>query len=96
MVAKFEYLKSSQNKVCKENKKSIDANIWLTENFPLNFEHLIAILDIFSSASPNMSKLKEFLGKKTMMQNKSFPIKAIIPILLSVSAVINFKNFVFK
>lgn len=96
LVSKFARMKNSQNKVAKETKKHIDASIWLTDNFPLHFEHLIAVLDILSSASPNISKLKDFLEKRSILNNRSFPLKAVIPLYLSVSAVINFKNFVFK
>lgn len=96
IVAKFEILKNSQNKLTKETKKNIDASIWLADSFPLHSEHLLAILDVMSSANPNISKLKEFLEKKSILHNRSFPLKAVIPLYLSVSAVINFRNFVFK
>lgn len=96
LVSKFENMKNPQNKQSKETKKHIDASIWLTDNFPLHFQHLIAILDVLSSANPNISKLKEFLDKKSILNNGSFPLKAIVPLYLSVSAVINFRNFVFK
>ena len=80
----------------KHYKKNISATVWLCDNFPLTLEHLLPMLDLLSSANPKVNRIREFFEKKSLIQKNSFPLKAVIPIFLSVNAIISFQNFVFK
>ena len=94
--ARFDRLQTVDKNVAKTYKKSLTASIWLCDKFPLNLEHLLPILDLLSSANPKVNRIRDFFEKKSLVQKNSFPLKAVIPIFLSVNAIINFENFQFK
>ena len=88
-------LQEYQKKYLKEFKKSINATIWLTDNFLLQIQHLLPILEILSSISNNIAQFKDFLINNFMKEAKYFPIKAIIPLFYTLNAVVTFQNFKF-
>lgn len=89
-------LQEHQKKFMKEFKKSINATIWLTDNFHLQIHHLLPILEILSSISNNIGQFKDFLVNNFMKEAKFFPIKAIIPLFYTLNAVVTFQNFKFS
>ena len=93
---KFEKSNISEEKLHKNHTKNIVACVWLCEKFPLTIEHLLPILDILSNVSANVLKLKSFFEGRSLAYLNSFPIKAVIPLFLSLNAIIEFKNFDFK
>jgi hypothetical protein len=92
----LEKMSSQQKKLFKHYTKNIASSVYLCENFPLNLELLLPILDILSNVSPQISRLKDFLNRKNTMNRGSFPLKAYIPIFFSLNAVISLKNFKFE
>ena len=88
-------LQEHHKKFMKEFKKSINATIWLTDNFQLQIHHLLPILEILSSISNNIAQFKDFLVNNFMKEAKFFPIKAIIPLFYTLNAVVTFQNFRF-
>ena len=91
-----EQINAAEKKILKQYKKNVVASVWVCDQFPLNFDHLLPILDILSSASPYISQIRDFLERKSLLKKSSFPLKAIIPLYYSVNAIISFRNFNFK
>ena len=77
-----------------KNKKEIKTQFWLSKNgaFPLNFDDFIPLLHIVSFASKKIGKFKDFLSNKKL-PDKSFPLKAVIPLFMSVNASIKIQNY---
>lgn len=93
---KASQLDAAEKKVFKQIKKNVVASVWVCDQFPLNFDHLLPVLDILSSASPYIQQLKDFLERKSLLRKGCFPLKATIPLFHSVNAIICFKNFSFR
>lgn len=70
------------------------ASFWLTRHgaFPLDFEDFLPIMQIVSFASKKISKIKDFLADKKL-PDYSFPVKASIPLFMSVNAQISIVNY---
>jgi Protein of unknown function (DUF3424). len=91
----LEKMNKQQKKLFKHYTKNIVATVYLCENFPLNLDLLLPILDILSNVSPQINRLRDFLNRKNTMNRGSFPLKAYIPIFFSLNAIISLKNFKF-
>ena len=91
----LEKMNVAQKKLLKNYTKNIVATIYMCENFPLNLDHFFPILDILSNVSPHINRLKGFLEKTLSADKSVFPIKAEIPILLSISAILSMRHFSF-
>jgi len=65
----------------------------MIQDFDLNFQHVIPILEVLEIFSTNIRKFKEFL--KTFRYKTYFPIKVSIPLIFSIYASITFSNFHF-
>lgn len=94
-IKKPTVLHEYHKKISKELKKNINATIWLAENFQLQIQHLLPILEILSSFSSNIGHFKDFLSNNFMKEANLFPIKAIIPLVYTLNAVVSFQNFKF-
>lgn len=92
----IEKLSAQQKKLYKQYSKNISASVYLCNNFPLNLDVLLPILDILSNVSPQINRLKDFMERKNTMNRSSFPMKAYIPIFFSVNAIISLRNFNFR
>jgi len=89
-------MNQAQKKLLKNYTKNIGATVYMCDKFPLSFDHLIPVLEILSNVSPHINKLKNFLETESNINRNSFPLKAYIPIMLSVNAILLMKNFKFK
>jgi len=86
----------SQKHLLKNVTKNIVATVYMCENFPLSLDHLMPVLEILSNVSPHINKVKSFLQSQSNVNKKTFPLKACIPIMLSVNAILSMKNFKFR
>lgn len=77
-----------------KSKKTVHASFWLTRNgnFPLSYEDFLPLMQIVSFASKKISKIKDFLADKKL-PDYSFPLKASIPLFMSVNAQISILNY---
>ncbi len=77
-----------------KSKKSVHAQFWLTRDgsFPLDFQDFLPLMQIVAFASKKIAKIKEFLATKELPEH-SFPLKAIIPLFMSVNAQISITNY---
>ena len=91
----FEKMSMNQKRLLKNYTKNVVATIYMSDSFPLSLEHLMPVLEILSNVSPHINKLKAFLEKQSTINKNSFPLKASVPILLSVNAILSIKNFKF-
>ncbi len=83
------------NSACfQQRSKNINATLWMIKDFPLNFQHIIPILEILEIFSSNIRKFKDFL--KTFGYKSYFPIKVSIPLFFSIYASITFSKFRFE
>ena len=60
--------------------------------FPLKFDDFIPLLHIVSFASKKIGKFKDFLSNRKLPEN-SFPLKAVIPLFMSINASIKIQNY---
>lgn len=74
---KFENLtKNNKNNSSffEQKSKNINATLWMIQDFKLNFQHIIPILEVLEIFSTNIRKFKDFLktfGKRLIFQSKS-------------------------
>lgn len=90
-----EKMNIAQKKLLKNYTKNIVATIYMCDNFPLNMDHFLPILDILSNVSPHIGRLKGFLERTLSINKQSFPLKAYIPIFFSLNAILSMKDFKF-
>jgi hypothetical protein len=76
---------------CKTIKK-VKAHAWLCQNFPLQLKYFMPLLSMLTTVSKKAQKLKEFFEASSILNNTGFPVKAIIPILLTIKATLNFEE----
>jgi GPCR-chaperone len=73
--------------------KKIKASIWAAENFPMKILDLMPLLDLLSSVSQKARRLHELFSSTNLFLGLGFPIRAKVPLFLTVTALIVFKNF---
>ncbi|XP_071707025.1 uncharacterized protein [Rutidosis leptorrhynchoides] len=76
----------------KEYVKTLRPSVWLTENFPLQTEELLPLLDILANKVKAVRRMRELLTTK--FPQGSFPVKVAIPVVPTVRVVITFTKFV--
>lgn len=75
-----------------EQKKSLKANVWMSQDFPLSVELLLSVLNVVAP-SKHFEKMKQFVSMKLP---PGFPAKLEIPVLPTIVARITFQDFVWK
>ena len=95
----FEYcLKDSHksfvltSKIEKNSIKKIKASIWGAKNFPMNILDLMPLLELLASVSQKARRFNEFLSSAEGLQQIGFPVRAKIPLFLTVTALVVFKD----
>nr|XP_043626287.1 ankyrin repeat domain-containing protein 13C-B [Erigeron canadensis] len=76
----------------KEYVKSLKPSVWLTEDFPLQTEELIPLLDILANKVKAVRRMRELLTTK--FPQGTFPVKVAIPVVPTVRVLITFTKFV--
>ncbi|GAV85009.1 GPCR_chapero_1 domain-containing protein/Ank_2 domain-containing protein [Cephalotus follicularis] len=76
----------------KEYVKNLKPSVWLTEQFPLNTEELLPLLDILANKVKAVRRMRELLTTK--FPPGTFPVKVAIPVVPTVRVVITFTKFV--
>jgi len=73
--------------------KTVVTKAWLTQELPITVHEFQTLLQIMSYGSGFMRKLNAFF-QKLDIENGLFPVKAEVPLKLSVKAVLMIQNFV--
>ena len=75
--------------ILKQDKKSLKANIWMTEDFPVKVEILLSLLEVMAPFK-HFSKLRDFINLKIP---PGFPVKVEVPVLPTISATVTFQSY---
>ncbi|KAF6263147.1 GPCR-chaperone-domain-containing protein [Scenedesmus sp. NREL 46B-D3] len=67
------------------------ARCWMAQDFPMQLEQLLPLLDVIGTANKHMAKVGKFLAKYSQMD--MFPVKLQVPLLLTVYVLVSFKAF---
>jgi hypothetical protein len=78
----------------KTTKKTINANIWLSKSHPLSLDSFLPLLQVLSFSSKQIAKFKDYLMKYRFPKG-SFPLKAKVPLFLSMKASFSLQNLQF-
>lgn len=66
-------------RVAKDVKKTVESNVWLSNEFPLQFKTFLTVLKTLSiGGNSSMQKMNEFLkndGLKEVVSTSGFPVK---------------------
>ncbi|KAF5760499.1 putative ankyrin repeat domain-containing protein [Helianthus annuus] len=76
----------------KEYVKTLRPSVWLTDNFPLQTEELLPLLDILANKVKAVRRMRELLTTK--FPPGTFPVKVAIPVVPTVRVMITFTKFV--
>jgi len=76
--------------VSKDHSKQFKATIAMSEDFPLDVEMLLAVLEVIAPQFRHFNKLRDFVSQKLP---PGFPIQVNIPVLPTVSAKVTFTDF---
>jgi len=72
-----------------EQKKTLKASVWMSQDFPLSIELLLSVLNVVAPTK-HFAKMKEFVSMKLP---PGFPVKIEIPVLPTCVARITFQDF---
>lgn len=84
-----------QNKFEKSSVKKIKTAVWGSQTFPMKIEDLMPLMDLLATVSQKARRFHEFLISTQLFQSIGFPIKAKIPLMLTITALVEFKAFKF-
>ena len=74
-------------------EKTVSTKAWFSDQFPLTIKEFTPLLTVLSYASKHMNRLNEFFSK-LLIEDSLFPVKAEIPLKLSLKAVVTIHDFV--
>ncbi|KAF3785874.1 Ankyrin repeat domain-containing protein 13B [Nymphaea thermarum] len=74
-----------------EYRKGLRPVLWLTEDFPLQTEELLPVLDILANKVKAVRRLRELLTTKLPLG--TFPVKVAIPIVPTIRVLVTFTKF---
>ena len=73
--------------------RRVTARCWIARGFPLRVEDVSPILDIASRANKHLKKAKRVVEYWRGAHAGTFPVKVTVPIMMTVYATIDFRNF---
>ena len=73
--------------------RRVTARCWIAEGFPVRVEDVAPILDIASRANKHLKKAKRAVEYWRGAHAGKFPVKITVPIMMTVYATIDFRNF---
>jgi hypothetical protein len=73
--------------------RRVTARCWIARGFPLRAEDVSPILDIASRANKHLKKAKRVVEYWQGAHAGTFPVKVTVPIMMTVYATIDFRNF---
>ena len=73
--------------------RRVTARCWLAEGFPVRVEDVSPILDIAARANKHLKKAKRVVEYWRGAHAGTFPVKVTVPIMMTVYATIDFRNF---
>lgn len=62
----------------------------------MNISNILPIIEIITAFSNNFDTLRDLMIGLQQINSRLFPIKIVIPMLLSISVLIEFSNFKFQ
>ena len=78
----------------KVSRKTISASLWLSTTHPLSLASFLPLLEVLSFSSKQISKFKDHLVKYQLPKG-SFPLKAKVPLFLTMKAAFSLTNLSF-
>ena len=85
--------------MAKDVEKTVESQLWLSQEFPLQFEQFMEVLDTLAiSGQASMQKINEFLQNECLRDvagRNGFPVKIQVPIGMIIKAMVTFGNFEF-
>ena len=70
--------------------KRFSATVWMTDDFPLRTETIVAILDLVAPHQRHVEKVRNFLEQRLP---PGFPVKVKVPIVATVTAEVQFVEY---
>ena len=83
-------------KVEKVSEKLLKISSWSSNDFPLKLVNFLPIIELLSTVSQKAKRFSELLNMQRLIQKIGFPLRTKIPIVMTVTALVVFKNFVFN
>eukprot|EP01018_Ginkgo_biloba_P009253 Gb_34983 [translate_table: standard] len=74
-----------------EYKKGLKPVFWLTQQFPLQIEELLPLLDILADKVKAVRRVRDLLAVK--LPKGTFPVKVAIPVVPTIKVVVTFTRF---
>ena len=78
----------------KTTKKTINASIWLSQEHPLSLDSFFPLLHVLSFSSKQIAKFKDYIIKYQLPKG-SFPLKAKVPLFMTMKAAFSLQNLSF-
>lgn len=88
-----EYPLLGRPQLFKVSRKAFKAKVAMSQDFPMEVEMLLAVLEVVAPQFKHFKKLREFIEMKLP---PGFPVQVEIPVLPTVSAKVSFTNFEMK
>lgn len=73
------------------NDNDVNVDLWLTQDFPVNIQDVGVVLRAVAPASEDVQRLANIFGMD--FPEGSFPVKLVIPLMMSVSAEVTFSHY---
>eukprot|EP00033_Pygsuia_biforma_P003244 GCRY01003556.1.p1 GENE.GCRY01003556.1~~GCRY01003556.1.p1 ORF type:complete len:604 (-),score=49.22 GCRY01003556.1:198-2009(-) len=78
--------------ISSKTKQNLKGQVWLSKQFPLLLEDLFPLLEVLSPTNKVFKSMKRFLTS-TLPTQYGFPVKTVVPIAPTMSAVLLFSFF---
>ncbi|KAL4445675.1 hypothetical protein ABPG74_006226 [Tetrahymena malaccensis] len=77
------------------NTKTINTDVWLTEDTKIKIKHLIPIFQLIGATTSNFQNLSNILSLIEKSHSNYFPIKIVIPLFFTFNVTVEFQQFDF-
>eukprot|EP00898_Chlorokybus_atmophyticus_P000429 jgi/Chlat1/1387/Chrsp12S01965 len=84
-------LLSNESTVQDVKSRRIKAKCWMAQGFPLTVAQLLPLMEVVEHANRHLGRVTKYLRKHS--QKDMFPVKLQVPLIMTVYALVTFKNF---
>lgn len=81
--------------ITSSEEKSLKANVWMTEDFPIKSDYFMNLIQSLGNANEYVGKLKEFMNHddvKIILEKDGFPVKIRIPVTFFLDVCVAFQG----
>lgn len=82
--------------IVKKTQKTVTTSIWSCQEYPISLKQFLPLLELLAKLSKKANKLRDFFRKSSLLEQIVFPIKAKVPLFLSVKAAVRFEDLSLK